>query len=656
MLSSPEAFARTLEVHARAIEGSEAISDDRVQGELVFDHETYGVDDDAEAEHAEVAAASRRLDAPGASAADLLRKLRALAENARKRPDAKVRALFAWLRQHVCPAIGDPAASDQRWHDRRVLIFTEFGDTKRYLFELLSAAVAYTDRGDERILTFHGGMGDDSRDEVQRAFNAPPDEHPVRILVATDAAREGVNLQAHCADLFHFDVPWNPSRMEQRNGRLDRTLQPAPEVHCHYFVYPQRAEDRVLDTLVHKIEVIQRELGSVGAVVLDDIDGRLKDGIDSETAAYLDALRPESGQDQATQELEAQRQMDKLRSEVERAGRLLDRSRARLEAAPRALRAVVETGLHLSGAKGLEDAPPGRDGGRAFLLPELDRSWQPVLDTLRPPRGRDEPFWEWRRKPPRPVTFEPLTSLTQEAEQLHLAHPVMRRILDRFLAQGYSAHDLSRVCAVVVPDESVPRALAYARLTLFGRGAARLHDELVAVIAPWALAGDRAGAPEPYKDAATAARARRGVEEALSAGGRSPGDRIRQRAIDEAPALFAALWPHLQAEADALAVAARNALGRRARKESEDLTVLLRRQEGAIEQARRDLGQLVLPELQDGLQRRQVELDIKHLDDRRRRLAAELEAEPVAIEALYEVRMTRLTPVGLVLAWPEAMS
>ena len=71
--------------------------------------------------------------------------------------------------------------------------------------------------------------------------------------MATDAAREGINLQNHCADLFHFDVPWNPSRMEQRNGRIDRTLQPADEVRCHYFVYPQREEDRVLETLVRKI-------------------------------------------------------------------------------------------------------------------------------------------------------------------------------------------------------------------------------------------------------------------------------------------------------------------------------------------------------------------------------------------------------------------
>ena len=68
-------------------------------------------------------------------------------------------------------------------------------------------------------------MTDDARDDVQRAFNADLDKHSLRVLIATDAAREGVNLQNNCADLFHFDVPWNPSRLEQRNGRIDRKLQ-----------------------------------------------------------------------------------------------------------------------------------------------------------------------------------------------------------------------------------------------------------------------------------------------------------------------------------------------------------------------------------------------------------------------------------------------
>src|SRR6202140_4520471 len=110
-------------------------------------------------------------------------------------------------------------------------------------------------------------MGRQRLDEIKLAFNTAPEKHPLRILIATDAAREGVNFQNHCADLFHFDVPWNPSRMEQRNGRIDRKLQREEVVNCHYFVFAQREEDRVLKVLVEKTETIQKELGSLGAVV-----------------------------------------------------------------------------------------------------------------------------------------------------------------------------------------------------------------------------------------------------------------------------------------------------------------------------------------------------------------------------------------------------
>jgi hypothetical protein len=305
LLSSPEAFAKTLEVHARAVMdrggpvavtagAAEDVSPAQGELDLDADADLHGVDDDAD--EAEAAAAlsaeSASLPSPTEEARALLSELRALAEKARRHPDAKVRALLAWMRAQQCPAVGFDGVkgADRTWTDRRVILFTEWGDTKRYLVDLLSRAVAKTDRGDERILVFHGGMGDDAREEVQQAFNAPPDAHPVRILVATDAAREGINLQAHCADLFHFDLPWNPGRLEQRNGRIDRTLQEQAEVRCHYFLYPQRTEDRVLETLVRKVETVQQELGSLGAVLLKDIERTLEPGIQEKTQQQLDLI------------------------------------------------------------------------------------------------------------------------------------------------------------------------------------------------------------------------------------------------------------------------------------------------------------------------------------------------------------------------------
>src|SRR5262249_9129486 len=156
-------------------------------------------------------------------------------EENRGRPDARVRKLVEWVKANLL-------TDGTRWADRRVLIFTEYEDTLRYLRQQLEATLAHTDRADERLAVYRGSTPPADRSAVKAAFNGDPRKHPLRILLCTDAAREGINLQTHCADLFHLDVPWNPTRMEQRNGRIDRKLQPSPVVRCHYFVYRQRAE------------------------------------------------------------------------------------------------------------------------------------------------------------------------------------------------------------------------------------------------------------------------------------------------------------------------------------------------------------------------------------------------------------------------------
>ncbi len=175
----------------------------------------------------------------------------------------------------MCPDLSKPGA---RWNDIRVIFFTEYDDTKRYLHEQLSAAIEGSDRAGQRIAIYHGPTPPDEREEIKRSFNKPPAEHPVRILIATDAAREGLNLQAHCWNLFHFDVPWNPSRMEQRNGRIDRKLQPKDDVYCHYFFYCQRPEDRILAVLVKKTVKIKEELGSLAQVIEERLADQMQLG------------------------------------------------------------------------------------------------------------------------------------------------------------------------------------------------------------------------------------------------------------------------------------------------------------------------------------------------------------------------------------------
>ena len=76
--------------------------------------------------------------------------------------------------------------------------------------------------------------------------------------------------------------------MEQRNGRIDRKLQPKSEVYCHYFVYKQRPEDRILKVLVRKTETIKRELGSLSQVVESRLSTTLRQGIRHRDVARLE--------------------------------------------------------------------------------------------------------------------------------------------------------------------------------------------------------------------------------------------------------------------------------------------------------------------------------------------------------------------------------
>ncbi|MFN0253776.1 MAG: DISARM system SNF2-like helicase DrmD, partial [Kofleriaceae bacterium] len=404
LLSSINAFARTMEAHARSLGLGDGVPDEEPQRQIDPIDDDEDVDDEVRdiAEVAADGARARRLPTiPDARA--LVTSMLQLARRHREVPDAKLMALLGWIRTHQCAAAGIPEAGKKAlgWNDRRMLVFTEYGDTKNYLVDQLTRALGHTEDGHERVMTFHGGMSDAQREIVQRAFNGSPAEHPVRILIATDAAREGLNLQAFCADLFHFDVPWNPARMEQRNGRIDRALQPAKVVRCHYFVYDHRPEDRVLETLISKSATIQKELGSLAAVVLDDVERALARGIDDRTLIALDGV----GADEVriavvTDELEQQRDRGKIKRDLDDNDKIRATSKKVIDFDAGLLRETLDVALELAGASGLSPADGAGEG--AYTLPDLPAAWQRTLDTIRPPREREEELWDWRARPPLP--------------------------------------------------------------------------------------------------------------------------------------------------------------------------------------------------------------------------------------------------------------
>ncbi len=134
--------------------------------------------------------------------------------------------------------------------DQRLLLFTEFKDTLDYL-------VARLRSWGFRVGCIHGGMKSGSRDEAGTRLHAEQQfrEGEVQILVATEAAGEGINLQV-CNILFNYDIPWNPNRLEQRMGRIHRYGQ-RKDCLIFNFVATNTIEGRVLQRLLEKLQEIR---------------------------------------------------------------------------------------------------------------------------------------------------------------------------------------------------------------------------------------------------------------------------------------------------------------------------------------------------------------------------------------------------------------
>ncbi len=652
LLSSIEAFARTLAVHAKSV-GTRA--DKATATGPTPDDSEYGEDEATSDERfdAQMFMFSGALAAPSTDARALLERMTGLAEQNRRAPGPKVLALLDWIRRNQCPAVQLGGAARARvpapWTDRRVIVFTEYADTKRYLATILRAAFDGTADGDLRLMEFHGGMSDRQREEVQRAFNGPPEQYPVRILLATDAAREGVNLQGYCADIFHFDVPWNPARLEQRNGRVDRTLQREKEVRCHYFVYPQRAEDHVLQVLIEKVERIRRDLGTLGEVVAERLAEVLEEGIGPNTEARLDeAERIDDLKTSATRDLESVHAVQKAREDIDLVANILNDSRKVMDYEPGLLREAIDVGLGLGGGASLiPTATP-----HTFNLPELGDTWQTTLDAFRPPRERDESFDEWRKHPLRPVTFVSPEHLTDEVVQLHLQHPFVQRVLSRFRAQGWAAHDLGRVTVLRNQRDSLVRVIGIGRLSLFGPGATRLHEEMILVAAHW-LDNRADGRLKPFAEEADR-KAIADLERLLAEAPQQPeiSDTVQRRLQQAASADFSDLWQHIQAEGESREHDAAEKLRLRARTESDALKKILTDQRDAIKQTLQGQQLSFGFTEADKIQRIQFEQDRKHMSARLDQIDREIQTEPREIEALYQVVLRRLEPVGLVYLWP----
>lgn len=478
LFSSPAAFGITLEKHIATVGGRKAMN--TVNRDIEDFSDDYADDEEYETETGEVVASvSQALSPLSADEKGLLKQLSEFAVKASQRADCKAQTLINWLKTNLRPAV--------QWNNERVIIFTEYRATQKWLYDLL-ARDGFAEEG--RLEMIYGGMPNDQREPIKAAFQAHPDESKVRILLATDAASEGLNLQNHCSKLIHFEIPWNPNRMEQRNGRVDRHGQRADEVSIHHFVGQGfdtaktsgkvgdlEADLEFLMRAALKVETIREDLGKVGPVIASQVEEAMLG-----RRTRLDTTRAEQDAEPVRRMLKFER---KLREQLEKLAAQLHETQHELNLTPEHIENVVRVGLELAEqpplipveVPGLWPDPTGvRKTCPVFRVPALSNSWAQCADGLAHPHT----------KKIRPIVFDSALAAGRDDVVLaHLNHRLVQMCLRLLRAEiwslGGQAKHLSRVSACVVDDASLthPVVIAHGRIVVLGGDNHRLHEEVI---------------------------------------------------------------------------------------------------------------------------------------------------------------------------------
>ena len=402
---------------------------------------------------------------------DLLNNMLNWAEKTSARVDAKAKELIDWLKIHIKP--------NGNWTNERVLIFTEYRATQKWLHQLLiSEGFADT----ERLMTLFGGMDSKEREKVKAAFQAKPDVSNVRILLATDAASEGLDLQNHCSKLIHYEIPWNPNRMEQRNGRIDRHGQKASEVLVYHFVGKDYQENDLVGTspgeldadleflmrAAIKINNIRADLmGKVGQVIAEQVEEAMLG-----KRTRLDTLKVEQDSEPIRKMFKFER---KVKEQIEKLSEQLFETRKNLRLAPDNIFSVVKVGLELAGQPALVETTLPDFRGKAYNLMPMKASWGLCLAGLAHPHTKEI----------RPITFDPeLAKGRDDVVLVHLNHRLVQMCLRLLRAEVWKKADnkiINRVTARVVNNNALdfPSVIVYGRLVVLGGDHQRLHEEII---------------------------------------------------------------------------------------------------------------------------------------------------------------------------------
>lgn len=601
-------------------------------------------DDDAAYGSAEEQSLStvRRFAPPLADAErKLLEDLRDWASEQAGRADGKFSAFLGWLREHVQPGGAD-------WDGERVIVFTEYRDTQRWLHDRLINGLGVPK---DVIGQLYGGQDEEEREHVKDVFQDHPENHPMRILLATDSASEGINLQKHCHRVLHWEIPWNPNRLEQRNGRVDRHGQKAAKVEITHFVpsgWDARRDEEsgfaegtledamaFLGIAVRKVDQIRTDLGSAGEVIASQVQQKML-GKRSSWQTADQEIRSRAGK--AVLKIERS-----LARDLENAQEQLTRTRSDLNLSPETVERVVRTALRLAHNKDLlEVRSPRGVSARCFRVPELAGAWaQARNDGLYAPLSGRE----------RPVTFDQDYAENSDVVLLHLGHRLvdlcLRLLRAELWSQGGHRALLNRVTARVVPGELLrtPVVIAHGRVVLTGNRGVRLHEQI-------ALAGGSiaSGRLEVEKDTGV-------LEHWLSAANeQAPPTALLERLSGLWSVLEGPLGTALKKESERIARKQEKVLAKRCEQDVVAVEAVLTELEGNIRDALRSdpLWQ------QDTLftvesEREQLKKDHAELQARLAAIPAQKISEAEALRHRYADPVARSFPVAVTFLVPASL-
>lgn len=430
------------------------------------------------------------------------------------RPDSRLDELVSTL-DAVCRPGG-------HWSNERVVIFTEYAHTLEWARRIL------TQQGYGDVLeVIQGSTPVEDRELIRERFNHDPSQEKVRILLATDAAGEGIDLQRHCHRLVNLDIPFNPSRLEQRIGRIDRWGQREAPLVFHFAPVSSAttyaADMDFLGRIARRVAVVARDLGSVNQVIGAEIQQHFapSGGTGRRKKAGVDANSV------ITSALAGGLDLNARLTQLEHG---YAESRAAMHLEPANLRRVVDTALRLSHQPALVEIGDDGTDAAVFRVPALSPAWQASL------RGLDS-----RREPGvlRPITFDDQAAADRDdLVYVHLGHPLAARA-QRLLRRSLWSADapLHRVTAVVVDGLPESFVAAVTRMVLVGRGGLRLHEEIF--LAGVRLRGRRTIAEERAEDLLDQALdadqltlADPAVRVALTAEWNEPDSPLRARLLD----------------------------------------------------------------------------------------------------------------------------